>query len=104
LGRFPSELDDMPYADYRELQEFFEVEPWGLPARDAMHAHAISVLAEINRDTKKRRRPFRTADFLLWPIKSDLPEPTVEGKTAEEWQLIFGAERLAAQRERERQQ
>jgi hypothetical protein len=94
----------MPYADYRELQEFYDIEPWGLPAQDAMHAHAISILAEINRDTKKRRRPFKTAEFLLWPEpQADLPEPTVEGRTAEEWQLIFGAERLAAAAERDKQ-
>jgi hypothetical protein len=92
----------MPHADYQDMRTFYETEPWGLPAQDILNAHAISVLAEINRNVKKRITPYGVADFRLFSEpKPNLPEPTVEGKTAAQWKIIFGAERLAAARERD---
>jgi hypothetical protein len=101
LGRFPGEIDAMPYADYLEFQEFYDIEPWGLAVDDSMNAHAISVLANVNRDSKTRPKAYTIKDFLLYPPKTDSStpavEPTVEGKTASQWKLIFAAEALAAQ-------
>ena len=97
LGKFPGEIDSMPYVDYLELQELYRIEPWGLPVKDAMSAHAISVLANVNRDSKKRPEAYTIKDFLLFagPAKP-VPETLVEGKTGAQWKLIFGAEALQA--------
>lgn len=100
LGKLPGEIDTMPYADYRECQEFYEIEPWGLQVQDSMNAHALSVLANINRNPKKRPQPYAIKDFLLYPPvvpkTAQGKEPTVDGKTASQWRLIFAAEALAA--------
>lgn len=56
----------MPYAEYLEWQEFYALEPWGLMPQDVMHAHSISVLANVNRDSKRRPKPYRIDEFLLY--------------------------------------
>ena len=87
----------MPYADYLEFMEFYEIEPWGLAVQDAMQANAVAVLANVNRNTEERREPYRLKDFMLFaPSEKPKVEPTVEGKTAMQWRLIFEAEALQA--------
>lgn len=93
----------MPMAEYLEWQQFYAIEPFGLQVEDAFHAHGIAVLANINRDTKKRKEPFEIRDFLLHrepePSKPAV-EPTVEGKTAAQWRAIFAADAINAARRR----
>lgn len=97
------QLDAMPYEEYLGWQEFIALEPVGIRAHDAMHAHIISVLGNINRDPDKRREPYQIKDFLLFedPVRELKEEPTVDGKTAAQWKLIFAAEALNARRRRE---
>lgn len=93
-------------VEYLEWQEFYEIEPFGLQVQDAFHAHGIAVLANINRDTKKRKEPFSIKDFLLHPEpepSKPAVEPTVEGKTAAQWRAIFAAEAINAARKRAKQ-
>ncbi len=93
------QIDAMPYEEYAGWQEFYAVEPWGLSVQDSMHAHGISVLANVNRDGKSRPEAYTIKDFLLFPGPAAAPteEPTVEGKTGSQWKLIFAAEALQAQ-------
>jgi hypothetical protein len=97
------QINKMPTSEYLGWQQFYMIEPWGLRTEDAMHAHAISVLANINRDTKVRKEPFQIKDFLLYkepePVTAEEDEPTVEGKTSAQWKLIFAAEALIAQQQ-----
>ena len=87
----------MPYADYLEFMEFYEIEPWGLAVQDALQANAVKVLANVNRDAEKQPEAYRLKDFLLFaPPQAPRVEPMVEGKTAAQWQLIFQAEALQA--------
>ncbi|MGI4847141.1 MAG: phage tail assembly protein T [Janthinobacterium lividum] len=57
----------MPYAEYLGWQEFYALEPWGTRVWDNMQAHITSTLANVNRDTKTRPKPFTLAEFLLYP-------------------------------------
>jgi hypothetical protein len=101
LGKLPGEIDQMPYADFLEFMAFYEIEPWGLAVQDAMQANAVQVLANVNRDAKQRPEPYRIKDFLLFaPPEAPKAEPTVDGKTAAQWRLIFQAEALAASHKR----
>lgn len=91
------QIDAMPMAEYIEWQEFYNIEPWGLAVRDAMQAHGVSVMANLERDSKSRPEPYMIKDFLLFPGPvTPTVEPTVEGKTATQWKLIFAAEALQA--------
>lgn len=90
-------------AEYLEWQEFYEIEPFGLQVQDAFHAHGIAVLANVNRDPKRRKEPFGIKDFLLHPEPQPpgpKVEPTVHGKTAAQWRAIFAADAINAARKR----
>ncbi|MFZ6726161.1 phage tail assembly protein T [Undibacterium sp. MH2W] len=93
------QINEMPIEEYLGWQEFYLLEPWGIQVQDTMHAHSISVLAEINRNRTERPEPYRIKDFTLYddrvPEKKAV-DPLVGGKTCEEWQLLFAAEALAA--------
>ena len=74
-------------------REYYNVEPWGLDVQDAMQANGVAVLANINRNTEKRPDPYRLKDFMLFAPKEKAHiGPTVQGKTAAQWKLIFAAE------------
>lgn len=95
------QINQMPATEYLGWQEFYTLEPWGLRPQDAMHAHAISVLANINRNEKERPEPFSLKDFLLFDDRRvSVVDPKIDGKTCEEWKLLFAAEALAAQRQK----
>lgn len=100
LGKFPGEIDQMPYVDYVELMEFYEIEPWGLGVHDAFQANAVQVLANVNRDPAQRKEPYRLKDFMLFAQREAArPETLVDGKNAQQWQLIFQAEAAQAARQ-----
>ena len=90
----------MPYAELVGWREFYNLEPWGLEVQDALQANAVSVLANVNRDAERRPEPYKLKDFLIFAT-ADKPkvEPTVDGKTAAQWKLIFAAEATQAAQE-----
>lgn len=100
------QINAMPYEEYLGWQEYYTVEPWGLGVQDALNAHALSVLANVNRDSKTRPEPYVARDFLLFPGPPPPPvePPTVDGKTADQWKLIFAAEALQARGSSDRPQ
>lgn len=51
----------------RELSEwmaFFRLEPWGAEIEDWRFGMLASVIANANRDPKKRRKPYEPQDFM----------------------------------------
>lgn len=55
----------MGYSEFVDWFAYFDVEPFS-GARGDLHAAQIcAVLAEINRNRKKRRKPFKPVDFLV---------------------------------------
>jgi len=71
LGRTVGEIEQIPYAEFLEWQEYFSLEPFGEFAADLRHGHHLSVLANINRDTRKVRKPYEAKDFCLWAGKKE---------------------------------
>jgi len=51
----------------RELSEwmaFFQLEPWGAEVEDWRTGLIASTIANVNRDPKKRRKPYEPEDFM----------------------------------------
>ena len=97
LGKLPGEIDAMPYADFLEFQEFHAIEPFGLPVADSLNAYQMSVMANLERDSKTRPEPYAIRDFLLFPPPAKaIVEALVDGRTAEQWRLLFAADALNA--------
>lgn len=46
------------------MQAFAELEPFGSLIDDMRIGQVVAMLANVNRDTKKRREPFTAADFM----------------------------------------
>jgi hypothetical protein len=54
----------MSYNEFLDWIAFFNVQPLAGDRADLHAAQVCAVLAEVNRNRKKRRKPFRPADFL----------------------------------------
>jgi len=82
LGMTVGEL--LARASSRELAEwmaFAQLEPIGARRGDYQAAQVAQVIANVNRDTKKRRKPYPVEDFLLaW----EDPEEPAERQSVEE--------------------
>lgn len=55
----------MPQAEFVEWVAYSRIEPFGEERADWRAALVASVIAEVNRNTKKRKRAFAPKDFLL---------------------------------------
>lgn len=73
--------------DSRELSEwiaYFHLEPWGCEVEDWRAGMIASTIANANRDTKKRSKPFTPEDFMPQRI-----EPQKEEQSWEDQAQIF---------------
>lgn len=43
---------------------YYELEPWGSEVEDQRAGIVSSTVANVNRDGKKRRKPYEAADFM----------------------------------------
>lgn len=59
----------MSSREFAEWQAYYRLEPFGPDRQDAGHAITSMVVAETNRDSKKRSQPYTVQDFL--PIFSE---------------------------------
>lgn len=65
MGRFVSEIErDMPASELLEWMEYERLEPWGSWRDNWHHALNASILANVNRDPKRKSTPFTVADFM----------------------------------------
>ena len=46
--------------------DFYRMEPWGDWAENVRNAHIVSTLVNINRDPKKREKPYSLMELMLW--------------------------------------
>jgi hypothetical protein len=86
----------MPHEEFVGWQEYYGIEPWGSGVIDAAQANIAQLLANVNRDTKARRDPYRLDEFLLLkepkarkadePILLDDPDAQTEAMI----QAMFG--------------
>lgn len=73
--------------DSRELSEwmaYFSLEPWGTEVEDWRAGLVASTVANVNRDEKKRKKPFEPKDFIPQRVK-----PPVEEQSPEEQAKIL---------------
>ena len=73
---------------FKEWEEYYSVEPWGDDQHEARNGMLCSLIANVNRDTKKKRDPFMPRDFMRGPA-----EPEVELTDAQierELDRLFG--------------
>lgn len=55
----------MPYSEFLEWRAWYEMEPRGEERDDWRSALQSAVLANVHRNTKKKKTPFGPKDFLL---------------------------------------
>ena len=70
--------------EFTEWMAHSEIEPFGEQAADIRHGIACSLLANVNRDSKARPKPYEWSDFVPWadasrgndqePVELDDPE------------------------------
>lgn len=82
--------------DSRELAEwmaYHNVEPFGYERDDLSRGIIASVIANANRDAKRRPRPYRPSEFMPFSEPAPEPEqsPEKQMKTAELMQKLMNA-------------
>lgn len=82
MGRTVEELlDAISYEELMQWAHLYQGEPWGQYPENARNAHIISTLANINRDTKKREKPFELKEFMLFRPPEGKPQEPEHGAT-----------------------
>lgn len=84
LGRTVDELlDTISYAELVAWGEYYQAEPWGEWRADARSAQISAILANTNRDPKKRPEPYAVKDFMMFSGKeqSEAQSDQVGAKT-----------------------
>ena len=66
-------LERMTWGELLEWREFYALEPWGDERADLRSGIVASILANTNRDPKKRPQPFEPTDFMPFYEK---PKPS----------------------------
>jgi hypothetical protein len=54
----------MSAHEFREWAEFYGIEPWGWEANCFASGIVAATIAEVNRDHKKRQKPYSPVDFV----------------------------------------
>lgn len=70
-------LKEIPSKLLIEWMAFYSLEPFGYEAEFQGHALTSSVIAEVNRNSKKRPEPFTTKDFMPVEIQDEDDKPSV---------------------------
>jgi len=67
LGRTVRELEiTITENELVEWMAFYQIDPFGEWREDLRNAQLCALLAEINRDRKKKSSPYKIADFMLF--------------------------------------
>jgi hypothetical protein len=59
-------LRSLSYRELRQWAEYYQLEPFGEWRADVRVAQLCAVIANANRDPKRRKKPFEIEDFLLF--------------------------------------
>jgi hypothetical protein len=74
-------LRSISSEQFLEWMQYDTIEPFGEWRDDWRSAEIVTMIANVNRDSKKKREPYRTTDFLV-----KFGEQEVEKKKAQTWQ------------------
>jgi hypothetical protein len=88
------QIDRLPFDEYIGWQEYFAIEPVGAMVHDYAQAHIASIMANVNRDSKKRPNPYVIDEFLLFSRQVKPEEPIIlddpEAQSNLIKQMLFG--------------
>jgi len=90
-------LAQMPARLLAEWMAFYQVEnlePWGEERADLRSGIVASVIANVNRDPKKRRKPYSPEDFMPKPRQKERRTGTQMLKIVEMLNVAFGGRDL----------
>jgi hypothetical protein len=65
-------LTEISSQELTEWAAYYRLEPFGEMLADQRHGIATSVLANVNRDPKQRREPYKAKDFIYWDQSDDV--------------------------------
>jgi hypothetical protein len=68
-------LDEMTLPELGGWLALHRISPWGETRKDLRAGIVASVLANVNRDSKKRPKPYRPADFMPY-LDEEKPAPS----------------------------
>lgn len=77
--------------DFAEYWAHFQLEPWGTEREDLRSGIVASTIANVNRDKKKRARPFLPSDFIP---KVELERVTDDDEELDEEAALEAAARI----------
>lgn len=67
-------MSEIPAKQLQEWYEFDRIEPIGVEANYIGHGIVASTLANVNRDSKKKKEPFTVGDFIPISFKPEKKE------------------------------
>lgn len=89
LGGTVAELQErMPYREYLDWVALWTIEPWGDARVDMGAALVAALVANANRDRKKRPKPFTIGDFMPTFWRAKVERASV---LAEKMKALFGS-------------
>ena len=72
MGRTVDELlDSISYSELISWGAYYRVEPWGEWRADVRSAQIATILANVNRDQKKKPEPYTIKDMMLFGTKDE---------------------------------
>jgi hypothetical protein len=74
-------LAEMRPSELGEWMAFWQIEPWGDERADLRTAINTAVLANVNRDSKRRPNPFTPKDFMPY-YREPEPDPALAQRKA----------------------
>jgi hypothetical protein len=90
-------LREITWRQFLEWQAFFVLEPFDEDRADIRIASVVQALLNINRDRKKRKKPYTLEDARVW--FGDTPRPKREAQT---WQQMLAVTKMYAAAEQSR--
>ena len=91
-------LAEIPAKQLMEWYQFDRIEPLVVESEYIGHGIVASTLANVNRDSKKKKDPFTVGDFIPTSFKSEVKKKQLTTKELAELQKQFFLARGGAQR------
>jgi hypothetical protein len=77
-------LDEITWGQFEEWVTYAELSPFSAEREDYRVASVVQAIVNVNRDIKKKRKPYEIQDFVLYFGDSPKPEPKKEVQTVEQ--------------------
>lgn len=86
-------LAKMSSREISEWMAFFSLEPWGTEVEDWRAGMVAATIANVNRDTKRQRKPFQPSDFMPQrePQRAEEQGWEEQARILELWQNVMEA-------------